>query len=181
MTTKQDIHVSCTGSENVTSTVRGERASSTSSALAAAERLAEKLFGTALIQVTEVNEGNQFTKLFRAEADDEAWASCDDMGQIVVAPVVPVVNTALARGPHCALVQVMMDLAEPVERTEQVPPTAKQDRTVLLRLVPGVATAETRQAKDEAIHRWLQQHAKRNGKKGSLSCYFSSTVVRCAL
>ncbi len=182
MPNTQDIYVRSDGSANVTNTIRGERASATMSHAMAAQRLAEKLFGPSLIRVTEVNEGNHIVTRWCAEADDEVWASCDDMGQIVVSPVIPVRNTGLARGPHRALVYVMQELGARIEGAELAEPaTHAQGRTVLLRLVPGVTEATSRQAKDEAIHRWLQQQSKRNGKKGSLSCWFCSTVVRCAL
>lgn len=182
MPTQQDIYVKDHGGEYVTSTVRGERASCTMSAECAAQRLAVKLFGPALVRVREIKEGNQFVTRWCAEADDEAWASCDDMGQIVVAPYIPVQNTGLAHGPHRALVHLMQQHGEQVPNSEGAAPYPRTGGGVtLLRLVPGVAYVQARQDKDELIHRWLQPLARSNGKRGSLSCWFSTTVVRCAL
>ncbi len=57
--------VKCSGSDNVTNTINGKRASSTSGPLQAAERLAGKLYGDDVLSVTEVQEGNQFVRCFR--------------------------------------------------------------------------------------------------------------------
>lgn len=68
----QDIFVKQAAGAYVTGTVRGQRASCTMSAECAARRLAEKLFGAALLGVVEVQEGNTFTTRWRATASEPA-------------------------------------------------------------------------------------------------------------
>lgn len=166
-----DFRVTRGGAENVTSTVRGERASSTSSAQIAAERLGEKLYGPALIRVLKTGEDSTFVDLWRAEADEDHWASCDDEGLVYVMPVIPPLNTGLAHGPKRALLLTLSSVLEPLGRTVL-------DKKLI---VLGVAEAATREAKDLAIAAWLRKQSARNGKRGSLSVLFSTTVVRCQL
>lgn len=173
--TVQEIFVKATGGDNITNTIRGERGSSTTGPFYAAQRLAERLFGPALISVTEVKEGNSFTTKWQAEADPVEWASVDETGRIAIGPFIPPLNTGLAHGPRRALLAVIVCRAERITLHHGDP----------YRLhglaVPGVAEAATREAKDQAIAAWLQLHSRCNGKKGSLSCNFSTTVVRAAL
>ncbi|MBX3634716.1 MAG: hypothetical protein KF683_04915 [Rubrivivax sp.] len=60
------IYVKFTCGAYVTNTVHGRRASSTTSALQAAQALAAKLYGAGLESVSEVEEGCQFVRLFLA-------------------------------------------------------------------------------------------------------------------
>lgn len=66
---QSEIYVKCSGSDNVTSTVHGQRASSTSSAEVAAWRLAVKLYGDGLQGVVETDPGNRFVRRFVATGD----------------------------------------------------------------------------------------------------------------
>lgn len=174
--TVQDIYVKATGGDNITNTIRGERASSTSAPSFAAEHLAAKLFGPALISVARVEgDDNRFVTKWRAEADPVVWASCDETGRIYIEPEIPPSNTDLAHGPHRALKAVI------VCRAERFPRKLGDPYAWHGLGVPGVDVARTREAKDQAIAAWLQLHSRGNGKKGSLSCNFSTTVVRAAL
>jgi len=60
------IFVKFTCGAYVTSTVHGRRASSTTSALQAAQPLAAKLYGAGLESVSEVEEGCQYVRRFCA-------------------------------------------------------------------------------------------------------------------
>lgn len=69
-THESTIFVKFTSGAYVTNTVHGRRASSTSSALQAAQSLAEKLYGAGLAGVAEVEEGCHYVRRFSARGSD---------------------------------------------------------------------------------------------------------------
>lgn len=166
--TTQDIYVSHKGGDNVTNTIRGNRASSTRSAEDAAIRLAEKLFGPALNYVTHVDEGNTYSSRWRAHADAPRWAWCYARGPIKFGRVVPPGAIAIASGPKRALRQVV----EVVARHAKPPDEGQL-------LVPGVPEAADREQGLAALAAWLEWCAKGNRKKDSLGVVFV-TGIRAA-
>ena len=136
----------------------------------AAQRLAEKLFGPALLEVRKAADDNQYVTRWDLTADAEAWASCDESGDVLIDSVIPPLNTGLARGPRRALQLVLATVLGRLGDDDKAP----------LR-VPGVVEAFTRDDKDLAIAAWLRKHYGRNGKRGSLSVMFATTVVRAQL
>ena len=70
----QDIYVKFVAGAYVTATVRGQRSSCSMSAECAARRLADKLFGSELVGLCEVDAGNVYTTLWRATAQPSASA-----------------------------------------------------------------------------------------------------------
>lgn len=75
--TEATIFVKYVSGAYVTNTVKGRRASSTSSAESAARKLAEKLFGPIHGPVEETSEGTQFVRRYRATGvlqDTPRWA-----------------------------------------------------------------------------------------------------------
>lgn len=94
-----------------TNKVRGHTASCTSNAKEAAERLAGKLFGTALRSVTEVDPGNKFARMFLAKADPIIYAWCWATGLIEFGDKVPDDAIKLGRGPDRALRERLQVLA----------------------------------------------------------------------
>jgi hypothetical protein len=87
-----------------TARIRGHSASSTSSAKEAAERLADKLFGPSLRNVSEVDPGrNTYVRLFRATADPLAVAWVWANGMVHVGAEAPEGALEVAAGPERAL------------------------------------------------------------------------------
>lgn len=169
MTTRQEFFVQANGSAYTTSTVRGCRAICTHSAQVAAENMAEKLFGCALLRVEKVDDSNHFITRWIAHAAAEEYASVSNDGWLDVGTTIPVSNTAVAKGPGPALRYVVGGLAmfspgsDPAHR---------------FAAVPGVAEASSREEKDAVLLAWLRRCSLTTRPKDSLGVVFETRIRR---
>lgn len=100
----EDLYVTNRYGAFNTARIRGHSASSTSNAAEAAQRLASKLFGPSLRNVSEVDPGrNTYVRLFRATADPLAVAWVWATGMVHVGAEVPEDALEVAAGPERAL------------------------------------------------------------------------------
>lgn len=128
-------------------------ASSTMSGEAAAQRLAEKVFGPALIRVERVGDEVNCASAWLATADpvEFAWAWAD--GSIEFGATVPDDAIVIARGLRRALVQVVSGLAATRSGQPWVPDVA-----------PGMDQVDAR----VNLSLWVNKHAPENGNPARL-------------
>jgi len=169
VTNKQEFFVQASGSAYTTNTVRGCRASSTSSANMAAERMGEKLFGASLSRVEKAADENQFTTRWTAHAQEEEWASVDANGLLDFGPVIPVSNTAVAKGPAIGLRVVVCTQASWTDGAR---------RHERFAFVPDIAAAQGRDEKDRVLLEWLHRSARLTRPKDSLGVVFETRIRR---
>lgn len=155
-----DINVKYNAGAYVTNTVRGVRASSTSSAQRAAEVFGEKYFGPSFVEVAPQStdflaHGVKTTPLstaFRVHGDDRAFAWCWQSGLIDIGEAAPEGALLFAAGPRRAL-------------EEQITAAARHGtgKSKGLLLVPGVPEARNPDAAVEALISFVEWRAERNG------------------
>ena len=144
-----------------TARVRGNSASSTMSSLAAAERLAQKLFGPAMQCVGHVATEASGAEIWRVDADPDIKAWCWASGVIGFGEVAPKGSAVFARGPDRALRAIVDVVAR-----HAYPPNQGQ------LLVPGVPEAKTQKAGMDALLAFEEWCAKSNGAKDSYGVVF---------
>ncbi len=147
-----DFTIKTNCSTYITSTVNKQRASCTSSAQVAADRLGEKVFGPAFRSAHKVRKLHG-CELWKIVGDDKAIAWCWQSGRIDIGKAVPEGAIAFAKGPRRALQQLLDVLAR-----------HGQGASNGLLLVPGVPEADSPDAAVDALIAWTEWCAKRNGK-----------------
>jgi hypothetical protein len=168
MTTKTECFVHNGTGVYTTSQVRGCRASANMNARAAAESLGRKLYGPSFLRADEVQEGNHHTTRWVLQAEDEEFASVAPDGSVHFGAVIPILNTALARGPRRAL-HAIVGNAVAHEGYSGEP------------WLHGVHDGLCRAKREEAILAWLAQQAAALKPKHSLGVTFETSIRRAAL
>lgn len=171
MSNTTEITVKLSSGSHVTSTVNGNRASSTMSAQAAAERLGEKVYGPALKKVSKMRDTTAGVEIWKLVPDDTwvafAWAS--GLIGFSVPSAVPEGAVAFARGPERSLRQLVAVLAREGKGKSQ----GKL-------LVPGVVEAENQHDGMTAMIEWTNWCALRNGKGHAFGVVFESNAHEAA-
>lgn len=155
-----------TSSGHCTQRVRGQSGASTSSAQAAAERLADKLYGPFLLSVRFVRrleEGHVEEWCIQHQGEPIAWCWPTGVIHFGVAPV-PKGALQIAEGPYVALVEDV---------------TAKADRSkgAAALYVPGMAEAPDRTAALHALATWLHASAVPDSKKGAYPVKYANSTT----
>jgi hypothetical protein len=170
--TRVEIYVRNQQGAYTTTQVRGHTASCTHSALKAAQRLGQKLFGPAFLHAQEVCEGNVFTTRWWLHADAQAWASCAPDGTLHYGSTIPPMNTAVARGPARALRLVVDNMARMFAAGQ-----AADNPTRVPRLVPG----SSQEDRDEALMLWLCECRRATTPRASLGVVWEASIRRAVL
>ena len=169
MSTITEIQVRFTGGTYQTSTVKKLRASCTSDARTAAQRLGEKLYGNSFFSVEEVtHEGapvGASTWRIHADAVEQAW--CWQSGLIEFGESMPADGKdgggpiKIAHGPARALRATIGTLAR-----------EGWGNCAGKYLVPGVPEANGPIARVDALTKWHQWCSKRDGRPGTFGVVF---------
>lgn len=142
----------------VTSTVNGERASSTMDAAAAAERLGEKLFGPSFVGIVRglvATRRGILHDTYKLQGDEKRIAYCWMSGLIEFGDQVPVGALAFASGPRRALHAAVAVAARHGKG-------ASEGKL----LVPGVPEAATGLERVDALKKWTEWRAKQPVRYG---------------
>lgn len=158
----RDIVVRQTLGTYQTSTVRGLKASCTTGAQQAAQRLGEKLFGKSLVTASNVpgpaDHSVTYWQLLAEPVFAWAWQS----GRIEVGKQVPEGALRVATGMEAPLQKMVSALAR-----------HGRGHSEGLLLVPGVPEAKTSIDKLRALNTWTDWCAQRNGKPESNGVVFA--------
>ena len=168
MTTTVECLVQDLNGTYSTSQVRGCRASATMNARAAAESLGRKLYGPSFLRAEEVAEGNSYTTRWVLHAEAEEFASVAPDGSIHFGAHMPVLNTALARGPRRAL-RIIVGNAVAHEGNTGEP------------WLHGVHADMERKLRDAAILSWLTKQAVSVLPKHSFGVQYETSIRRAQL
>lgn len=159
---QMNIAVRFTAGAHLTNTVRGVRASSTCSAVDAAQSFGQKFFGPSFLRVELLPASQDGAAICQVISEEVATAYCWQSGRIDVGDEVPEGAIAVATGPRRALQEKLEIYAR-----------HGQGKSKGVLLVPGVPEADEGDAKVDALSAWLNWCAERNGRKDSYHVLFN--------
>lgn len=157
------IYVRYSGGAYNTNRIGRLSASSTSSAEAAARRMAEKVFGPALLHVDRVGEEVNCASVWCAVADSDRIAWCWSTGLIEIGEQLPAGAVQIARGAHRALAEVLGVVAR-----------HGKGKSAGLLLAPGVPEARNQQDGMTNLMLWVNRERVRNGSPSRFCVVFST-------